>query len=63
MGIDYDRRITVNFPSVEEADEVKRQAKENGMSPSQWIIYQLAVVKDFQAKFTVSYPESATNGS
>ena len=50
MGIDYERRITVNFPSIEEANEIKRQAKANGMSPSQWIIYQLAVVKDFQAK-------------
>lgn len=54
MSIDYERRITVNFPSIEEANEIKRQSKAAGMSPSQWIIYQLEVVKDFQSKFAIN---------
>ena len=49
MSTKYERRITVNFPSVEEAKEVKRRAKVAGVSPSQWIIYQLAAAKELQA--------------
>ena len=52
MSIDYERRITVNFPSIEEADEIKRQAKLVGISPSQWIIDQLTTVKEFEALWT-----------
>ena len=49
MGIEYEQRITVNFPSVEAAEEVKRQAKKNGMSPSKWIILQLEKLEILQA--------------
>ena len=48
MGIEYEQRITVNFPSIEAAEEVKRQAAAAGMSPSKWIIYQLAVLEILQ---------------
>ena len=41
MGIEYEQRITVNFPTVEAAEKVKQQAKAEGMSPSKWIINQL----------------------
>ena len=41
MGIEYEQRITVNFPTVEAAEKVKRQAADEGMSPSKWIIQQL----------------------
>ena len=46
MTTKYSRRITVNFPSVEDADEVKQQARAAGMSASQWIIYQLETAKE-----------------
>ena len=41
MGIEYEQRITVNFPTVEAAEKVKQSAKAEGMSPSKWIINQL----------------------
>ena len=41
MGIEYEQRITVNFPTVEAAEKVKQQAADEGMSPSKWIIQRL----------------------
>ena len=41
MGIEYEQRITVNFPTVEAAEKVKQAAKAEGMSPSKWIIQRL----------------------
>ena len=49
MGIEYEQRITVNFPTVEAAEEVKRQAKLNKMSPSKWILHQLEKLEILQA--------------
>lgn len=51
MSIEYEQRITVNFPTTEAANKVKRQAKENSMSPSKWIIHQLEAVEEFQRAF------------
>ena len=48
MAINYERRITVNFPSVEDAHEIKQQAKAHYMSPSQWIIFQLKELRDIK---------------
>ena len=45
MGIEYEQRITVNFPTVEAAEKVKRAAKKSGMSPSKWIINQLEALE------------------
>ena len=58
MSIDYELRITVNFPSVKEANDIKRAARAAGMSPSQWIIFQLDIVKDFSARVAVKSDES-----
>ena len=49
MGIEYEQRITVNFPSIEAAEEVKRQAAAAGMSPSKWILHQLGKLEILQA--------------
>ena len=48
-GIAYEQRITVNFPSIEAAEEVKRQAAAAGMSPSKWILHQLGKLEILQA--------------
>ena len=46
MGIEYEQRITVNFPTVEAAEKVKQQAKLAGTSPSKWIILQLEALEN-----------------
>ena len=49
MSINNKRRITVNFSTIEAANEIKQAAKGNDMSPSQWIIHRLDAVEILEA--------------
>ena len=48
MAIDYDRRITVNFATVEDASKVKALAKVVGSSPSAWIVRRLLLADQLE---------------
>ena len=48
MSIDYDRRITVNFPTVEDASKVKAMARAAGSSPSKWVVRRLTLADQLE---------------
>ncbi len=48
MSIEYDRRITVNFPTAEDASKIKALAKAAGSSPGKWIVRRLLLADQLE---------------
>ena len=62
MSIEYERRITVNFATTEDANKVKALARAAGSSPSKWVVRRLTIADQLE-KLLVDMAQEPEIGS